>query len=82
MTARLEQVIRQNLARLGYDLSMPPKLDTLRDRFREKAYLLTSHASDRAAQRGILSREIEEAVIGGEMIEDYADDKYRAQAAL
>ena len=55
---------------------MPPNLDLLREQFRTKVYLLTAHASNRAAQRGIYSREIEEVVIAGEVIEDYPDDKY------
>ncbi len=55
---------------------MPPDIEALRRCFVERTYLLTAHASDRAAQRGIISREIEEAVVNGEVIEDYPDDKY------
>lgn len=55
---------------------MPPNLDQLHMLIRQKAYLLTAHASDRAAQRGIVSREIEEGILAGEVIEDYPDDKY------
>ena len=55
---------------------MPPNLEQLRAKFRSKAYLLTAHASDRAAKRGIFSHEIEQAVIGGAVIEDYPEDKY------
>lgn len=39
---------------------MPPDLAVLRQCLAERTYLLTAHASDRAAQRGIVSREIEE----------------------
>lgn len=55
---------------------MPPDYNALKQAFREKAYLITSHGSDRAATRGIRSEEIEQAVTSGEVIEDYPDDKY------
>ena len=55
---------------------MPPDNDSLKQAFRDKSYLLTAHASQRGVQRGISSSEIEEAVISGEVIEDYPDDKY------
>lgn len=55
---------------------MPPNLPALRQCFAERTYLLTAHASDRAVQRGIVSHEIEEAVVSGEVIEDYPQDKY------
>lgn len=55
---------------------MPPNLGDLKEKFREKEYLFSAHASDKAAQRGITSLEIEEAIENGEVIEDYPDDKY------
>jgi hypothetical protein len=55
---------------------MPPDYDALKQAFRQKTYLLTAHASDRAVQRDINAAEIEETVITGEVIEDYPDDKY------
>lgn len=55
---------------------MPPDHETLKQAFRDKRYILTDHASDRAIKRDIDDFEIEEAVIAGEMIEDYPDDKY------
>jgi hypothetical protein len=55
---------------------MPPDYDALKQIFHDKNYLLTAHASQRGVARGISSSEIEEAVISGEMIEDYPDDKY------
>ena len=55
---------------------MPPDNNTLKQAFHDKNYLLTAHASQRGVQRGISSSEIEEAVIAGEVIEDYPDDKY------
>jgi hypothetical protein len=55
---------------------MPPDLTALRAAFAGGHYLLTEHTSDRAAARGIVSREIEEAIANGEIIEDYPADKY------
>ncbi len=55
---------------------MPTDFQLLQQEFANQNYLFTSHASDRAAQRGILSHEIEEAITNGEIIEDYPDDKY------
>jgi hypothetical protein len=55
---------------------MPPDYFSLKQAFREKAYLITAHGSDRAAMRSIRSAEIEQAVTSGEVIEDYPDDKY------
>jgi hypothetical protein len=61
---------------------MPPDSEVLREVFREKDYILTAHASDRAVQRDISSSEIEEAVLAGEVIEDYPDDKYGPSCLL
>ena len=55
---------------------MPPDYNTLIQTFRNKVYIMTDHGSDRAIRRDIDDFEIEEAVIAGEVIEDYPDDKY------
>ena len=55
---------------------MPPDYDALKQAFENKSYILTHHASDMAIKRDIDAFEIEEAVIGGIVIEDYPDDKY------
>jgi len=55
---------------------MPYNLTYLRTLFANKNYLFTAHASDRAAERGIISAEIETAIANGEVIEDYPNDKY------
>lgn len=55
---------------------MPPDYDALKQVFIGKTYILTDHASDRAIKRDIDFFEIEEAVIAGEVIEDYPNDKY------
>ena len=41
---------------------MPPDYDHLKTAFRNKTYMLTDHASDRAAKRKIRSPEIEQGV--------------------
>ncbi|MCL4859261.1 MAG: DUF4258 domain-containing protein [Caldilineaceae bacterium] len=55
---------------------MPPDLESLRSYFTAKSYLLTAHASERAAEREIDSTEIEAAIRNGDVIEDYPNDKY------
>lgn len=55
---------------------MQPDIESIRRYFADRAYLLTLHASNRAVERAILSREIEEAVANGEIIEEYPTDKY------
>lgn len=55
---------------------MPPDYDALKEIFREKTYILTAHASDRAIQRDISTADMEAAISSGEVIEDYPDDKY------
>lgn len=57
---------------------MPPDFGELRRHFVERNYLLTLHASERAAERGILSHEIEAAIINGQVIEEIS----MAQVAL
>ena len=39
-------------------------------------WLYTKHAADRVIERNIWSREVEETVSTGEIIEDYPQDKY------
>lgn len=51
-------------------------IDAIREAFSQQDYLLTAHASDRAAKRAIRSSEIEQAIAAGEVIEDYPEDKY------
>jgi hypothetical protein len=55
---------------------MPPDLEILRQRFANRDYILTVHASNRAATRAVRGHEIEEAIATGDVIEDYPDDKY------
>ncbi len=39
-------------------------------------YLITVHAAEQMKRRLIEPREIEEAILNGEIIEEYPDDKY------
>jgi hypothetical protein len=61
---------------------MPVDIAALAAAFARRHYLLTEHASDQAAQRAVASDEIEEAVTGGEVIEDYPHDKYRPSCLI
>lgn len=55
---------------------MSADIHIIRKHFKDRTYLLTIHASNRAVERNILSHELEEAVLNGEVIEDYPNDKY------
>jgi len=61
---------------------MPPDLDALHKLIRDHNYLLTDHASKRGVERAISSAEIEQAILSGEVIEDYPDDKYRPSCLM
>lgn len=55
---------------------MPPNLAALREQVRAGTWILSIHASDRAASRAIRSLEIADVLLTGTVIEDYPDDKY------
>jgi hypothetical protein len=57
-------------------------IDAIREAVSDSEYILTDHASDRAAKRAIRSEEIEQAVASAEIIEDYPDDKYGPSCLL
>ncbi len=46
----------------------------LRKHYQDDAVFITAHAAERSRQRGILSRDIRNAVENGEIIEQYPDD--------
>jgi hypothetical protein len=48
----------------------------IQDRIREGEYRLSDHAVKRMIKRAIVRREVEEAILSGEIIEEYPDDKY------
>ena len=49
-------------------------IDHLRQHYQNDAVFITEHAAERARQRGIVSRDIRNAVENGEIIEQYPDD--------
>jgi hypothetical protein len=51
-------------------------MNAVREVMAARNYLFTEHGSDRAVERDITCREVEETVASGEIIEDYPDDKY------
>jgi len=51
-------------------------LEQLRLKIVQGQFVLSQHALDQSAERGILLREMREAFATGEVIEDYPDDKY------
>lgn len=57
-------------------------IQAIREAFNKRDYIFSDHASDRAAKRAIRSTEIEQAVMNGEVIEDYPDDKYGPSCLL
>ena len=49
-------------------------IDHLREHYQDDTVFITEHAAERSRQRGILSRDIRNAVENGEIIEQYPDD--------
>ncbi|OGR83458.1 MAG: hypothetical protein A2901_01700 [Elusimicrobia bacterium RIFCSPLOWO2_01_FULL_54_10] len=48
-------------------------LEWLRENIRKETYQLSSHASEECDNENILLEDIEEAILGGEILESYAD---------
>ena len=48
----------------------------IQDKIRKGDYRFSDHAISRMIKRSILRHEVEEALCGGEIIEEYPDDKY------
>jgi hypothetical protein len=48
----------------------------IQDKIRKGKYRFSDHAVKRMIKRSIDRREIEEAILGGEIIEEYPDDKF------
>ena len=49
-------------------------IDHLRKHYQDDVVFITEHAAERSRQRGILSKDIRNAVENGEIIEQYPDD--------
>jgi len=52
------------------------ELSGIRDKIKARAYRYSDHAVKKMISRSIDRSEIEEAVLEGEIIEEYPDDKY------
>jgi len=52
------------------------KIESIREAIRRGEYRLTIHAVERCIERNISPKEIEEAILNGEIIEYYSKDKY------
>ena len=70
------QLRNSTFLKCAAEITMPPDYDALKSVFANQNYVMTLHASDRAVKRDIDDFEIEEAVIAGNVIEDYPNDKY------
>lgn len=54
---------------------MQSVLAEIKDAFKRDEYYYTRHALDQMFRRSISDREIKEAILAGEIIEDYLEDK-------
>lgn len=52
------------------------KLESIKQNIRCEKYRFTIHALERRIERNISKNEIEDAILNGEIIEDYPRDKY------
>ncbi|MFQ5676687.1 MAG: DUF4258 domain-containing protein [bacterium] len=55
---------------------MPRLINEIREKIQKGEHRFSDHAVKRMIQRSIERNEVEEAVLGGEIIEDYPEDKY------
>ena len=51
-------------------------LNEIRDLFKSGKYQYTKHGVEQRINRAIFRNEVEEAIMSGDIIEDYPDDKY------
>jgi hypothetical protein len=51
-------------------------IENIKKRIEADNYRLTIHAFERCVERGISPKEIRDALLSGEMIEEYPEDKY------
>lgn len=52
------------------------KIESIKKQVRAGAHKLTIHAFERCVERDISPNEIRDAILSGEVIEDYPEDKY------
>ena len=48
----------------------------IQDKIRKRQYRFSDHAVKRMIQKSIARHEVEKVILGGEVIEEYPDDKY------
>ena len=65
-----------NLGAMGDDERLWEIVGAIRQKVAGGAFEFSDHATRRSIQRGIAPAEIQQAVAGGEIIEDYPDDYY------
>lgn len=51
-------------------------IEPIKRKIKVRNYLVTTHATEQMNRRLIEPREAEEAILNGEIIEEYPDDKY------
>jgi hypothetical protein len=51
-------------------------IENIRNAFIDRKYRYTKHGAEQRINRGIDSKEIEQAILKGEIVEDYPSDKY------
>lgn len=51
-------------------------IDEIQEKIQANLFEFSEHATDRSIRRNISVQEVREAIIRGEVIEDYPDDKY------
>lgn len=49
--------------------------DKIKEKFKEGKVIFTNHARKRVDERKVLTAEIEEVILNGEVIEEYPEDK-------
>src|SRR6266496_2527297 len=57
-------------------------LDEIRQKIARNAFEFSKHATDQAILRNIMVDEIHQAILSGEIIEDYPNDKYGPSCLL
>ncbi|MGG6266901.1 DUF4258 domain-containing protein [Leptolyngbya sp. AN03gr2] len=55
---------------------MPPLIEAIRQKFAVEQFEFSKHATDQLIVRRIQVQEIREAIVNGQIIEDYPNDKY------
>jgi hypothetical protein len=57
-------------------------LETIQAKVKNGQYEFSKHATDQAIKRRIVTKEVKDAILQGEIIETYPDDKYGASCLI